>query len=185
MAAITAERIETGTKGLNTFFEISPLNNVSPIFRVTTKSTVLLHICVHSVQECWREAICTWSIGVEIGKVATRFDVKSGFVSKTDPDLGEIFFNVLFCTVAWNGGGVNESGSGITTDPDFGETFFNVLLCTVAWNGGGGEAEGRLSASATTFCGPGTCLKSVVNSEMYAIWRTCRADQSGETRFIA
>ena len=103
----------------------------------------------------------------------------------TDPDFGETFFNVLLCTVAWNGGGVNESGFGITTDPDFGEIFFNVLVCTVAWIGGGGEAEGRLSASATTFCGPGTCLKSVVNSEMYAICRTCRADQSGETRFIA
>ena len=103
----------------------------------------------------------------------------------TDLDFGETFFNVLLCTVAWNGGGVNESGFGITTDPDFGEIFLNVLVCTVAWNGGGGEAEGWLSASATTFCGPGTCLKSVVNSEMYAICRTCRADQSGETRFIA
>ncbi|MFN9942917.1 MAG: hypothetical protein ACK56I_25965, partial [bacterium] len=60
-----------------------------------------------------------------------------------------------------------------------------MLSCTVAWNGGGGETEGRLSASATTFCGPGICLTSVVNSEMYAICLTCRDDQSGETRFMA
>ncbi len=81
----------------------------------------------------------------------------------------EEFFNVLVCTV------------GVET----GEEFFNVLFCTVAWNGGGGETEGRLSASATTFCGPGICLTSVVNSEMYAICRTCLEDQSGDTRFMA
>ncbi len=63
--------------------------------------------------------------------------------------------------------------------------FFNVLFCTVAWKGGGGDTEGPLSASATTFCGPGICLTSVVNSDMYAICLTCREDHSGETRFMA
>ncbi|MFN9910036.1 MAG: hypothetical protein ACK56F_28625 [bacterium] len=32
---------------------------------------------------------------------------------------------------------------------------------------------------------PGTCLKSVVNSDMYASCRTCLADQGAETRCIA
>jgi hypothetical protein len=65
---------------------------------------------------------------------------------------GDGFFNVLVCT-AWSGGDI----------------FFNVLLCTAAWGGGrGGAAEGRLSASATMFLCPGTCLKSVVNSDMYS-----------------
>ena len=81
-----------------------------------------------------------------------------------------------------------KSGSRKFADPDFGALFFNVLFCTVAWVGGGGyggDADGRLSVSATTFFVPGTCLKSVVNSEMYAICRTCLEDQSGDTRFMA
>jgi hypothetical protein len=48
-AAITVSRIGTGTNGLKTPFEISPLRSVSPTFLVTTKRTVLLHISVHSV----------------------------------------------------------------------------------------------------------------------------------------
>ncbi len=77
---------------------------------------------------------------------------------------------MLFCTVAWLGGG---GGSGDAAVWAVGGLFFNVLFCTVAWrgfgggvSGVGGEADGRLSASATTFCDPGTCLRSVVNSEM-------------------
>jgi hypothetical protein len=108
-------------------------------------------------------------------------DLKSGSGKFTDPDSGVLFFNVLFCTVAWDGEGDVKAGSGKFADPDFGELFFNVLLCTVAWvggggvgngGGGGGDADGRLSVSATTFFVPGTCLKSVVNSEMYANCRT-------------
>ncbi len=103
--------------------------------------------------------------------------LKSGSEKFLDPDFGVLFFNVLFCTVAWNGVGGLKSGSEKFLDPDFGVLFFNVLFCTVAWvggggdgnsGGGGGDADGRLSVSATTFLVPGTCLKSVVNSEMYA-----------------
>ncbi len=105
--------------------------------------------------------------------------VKSGSGKFTDPDFGVLFFNVLFCTVAWNGVGGLKSESGL--DLDFGVLFFYVLFCTVAWaggggdgngGGGGGDADGRLSVSATTFLVPGTCLKSVVNSEIYANCRT-------------
>jgi hypothetical protein len=39
--------------------------------------------------------------------------------------------------------------------------------------------------SATTFSEPGVCLRSVVNSEMYARWRCWRADCGGETRVMA
>jgi hypothetical protein len=101
--------------------------------------------------------------------------LKSGFGKIADPDPWFLFFNVLFCTVAWDGVGGLKSGSEKIFDPDFGVLFFNVLFCTVAWvggggdcGGGGGDADGRLSVSATTFLVPGTCLKSVVNSEMYA-----------------
>ena len=40
-------------------------------------------------------------------------------------------------------------------------------------------------ASATTFSEPGVCLRSVVNSEMYARWRCWRADCGGVTRTMA
>ncbi len=70
--------------------------------------------------------------------------------------VGGLFFNVLFCTVAWRnlGGGGGVSGAG------------GVSGGGVRGGGGGGEVDGRLSASATTFFEPGTCLRSVVNSEM-------------------
>jgi hypothetical protein len=102
-----------------------------------------------------------------------------------------LFFIVLFCTVAWLGVGGSSGDAAVWA---VGGLFFNVLFCTVAWrnfgggggvsgaggvdgggsvsgggvrvSGGGGEVEGRLSASATTFFEPGTCLRSVVNSEM-------------------
>ncbi len=44
---------------------------------------------------------------------------------------------------------------------------------------------GLESASATTISDPGVCLISVVNSEMYARWRCCRADCGGVTRTMA
>jgi hypothetical protein len=49
VAAISVSRMDTGTNGLNTPPEISPLSSVSPIFLVTTKRAVLLHMRVHSV----------------------------------------------------------------------------------------------------------------------------------------
>ncbi len=48
-------------------------------------------------------------------------------------------------------------------------------------NTGGGLER----ASATTFSEPGVCLRSVVNSEMYARWRCWRADCGGVTRVMA
>ncbi len=104
----------------------------------------------------------------------------SGSCIVSDPATGRVFFNVLFCTVLRH-----ESGSGTGMVPGSVCEFFNVLVCTDALAGGGGIGDGRLRASATTFLGPGTCLKSVVNSEMYANWRTCLADQGAETRLMA
>jgi len=106
----------------------------------------------------------------------------SGSCVVSDPATGRVFFNVLFCTVLRH-----EPGSGTGTVPGPVCKFFNVLVCTdaLAGGGGGGTGDGRLRASATTFLGPGTCLKSVVNSEMYASWRTCLADQGAETRLMA
>ncbi len=107
--------------------------------------------------------------------------LKPGSEKFANPVSWVLFFNVLFCTVAWDGAEGLKSGSGKFADPYFGVLFFNVLFCTVAWVGGGGvgndgegggDADGRLSVSATTFFVPGTCLKSVVNSEMYANCRT-------------
>jgi hypothetical protein len=46
-------------------------------------------------------------------------------------------------------------------------------------------AGGLERASATTFSEPGVCLRSEVNSEMYARWRCWRADCGGEMRVMA
>jgi hypothetical protein len=85
-----------------------------------------------------------------------------------------VFFTVLVCT-----------GSGLIFNPDSGRLFFNVRFCTGADVGVGGSVGGLLSVSATTFFCPGMCRKSVVNSEMYASCRTCRADHGAETHRIA
>jgi hypothetical protein len=53
-----------------------------------------------------------------------------------------------------------------------------------AFGGGGDGADhdpGRLSASATALLAPGVCRISLVNSVMYASWRCCLADHSGDT----
>jgi hypothetical protein len=103
-----------------------------------------------------------------VARIRIRDDLGSG--------CRESVFIVLFCTVLWHG-----FGSGIVLVLESACEFFNVLFCTDAATGGGGIADGRLSASAMTFLGPGTCRKSVVNSEMYANWRTCCADQGADT----
>ncbi len=125
----------------------------------------------------------------------------SGSVLFLGPDSGRMFFIVLFCTVMWRG-----SVFGIVPVPEFVCEFFNVLLCIAMWRGpgsrivpvlesvceffnvlfctgavvgGGGIAGGRLRVSAMT------CRKSVVNSKMYANWRTCLVDQVADTRRMA
>jgi hypothetical protein len=104
----------------------------------------------------------------------------SGFRIVPVPESVCEFFNVLLCTAMWRG-----PGSRIVPVLESVCEFFNVLFCTGAVAGGGKIAGGRLRVSATTFLGPGTCRKSVVNSEMYANWRTCLVDQVADTRRMA
>ena len=64
------------------------------------------------------------------------------------------------------------------------------LTSGIEWTGkpeeGTSNCEGGLErASATTFSEPGVCLRSVVNSEMYARCRCWRADCGGVTRTMA
>ena len=162
-----ADLKRAGRSGLKTPVETSPKTSTAPTFLETTDNEGEASIAWTSGQESWAEERSMKSRGC--GSDGTR-----GGIERT----GKPFVaGVKLDNDTAGGGSGGSDGGGIDRT---GKPFVAGVELDNNTAGGGLDR-----ASATTLSEPGVCLRSVVNSEMYARCRCWRADCGGVTRTMA
>jgi hypothetical protein len=149
-----------GKSGLKTPVETSPKTSTAPTFLETTDKEGEASIACTSGQEGWAKESSWKSMG--------RASAVTGEPAVAGVELDN--------NTAGGGSGGPDGGGIDRTGKPF------VAGVRLDNNTAGGGLE---RASATTFSEPGVCLRSVVNSEMYARCRCWRADCGGVTRTMA